>query len=399
MDIKSNRAALQAWLTLLRAPGLGAKTLRELVTREGDANAALVAARRGAHARIDDACRAWLRTPDMAVVEADLAWLGATGHALLAFDDADFPPLLNESPCGPAALFVAGDPSSLWRPQIAIVGSRNASQTGTANAAAFARALARSGFTITSGLAEGVDGAAHAAALDAGGTTIAVLGTGPDQVYPPRHQALSARIELDGARVSELPPGTPGRPQHFPRRNRIIAGLSLGTLVVEAGLRSGALITARNAAEAGREVFAIPGSIHNPLARGCHQLIRSGAKLVETAEEIIAELAPMALRLGADLRERLRSGAAGDIPEQAQPSREPVSRMRAPLATRSADADYARLFAALGHDALGIDQLAQRSDLTVAQLSSMLLMLELEGEVVAAGGGAYARRVGPASGV
>ncbi|GAA0713128.1 DNA-processing protein DprA [Dokdonella soli] len=388
MDVESNRASLEAWLILLRAPGLGAATLRALLARHGSAESALAAARRGEHERAADAaCAGWLRAPDAATIANDLTWLAAPEHALLTFDTSDFPALLNEIPSPPAALFVAGDASALWRPQIAIVGSRNASQGGLATAAAFARALAAAGFAVTSGLAEGIDGAAHTATLDAGDITIAVLGTGPDLVYPPKHRELAARIAMQGALVSEFPPGTPGQPTHFPRRNRIIAGLSLGTLVVEAGVRSGSLITARNASESGREVFAIPGSIHNPLARGCHQLIRSGAKLVETAEEIISELAPLAQRLGSSLRERLDAPQSAPLVVTSQPP---------PPGTRPATpprADYAKLFAALGHDALGIDQLAERTGLAVATLSSMLLMLELEGEVVAARGGGYARRV------
>ncbi|MEO7063111.1 MAG: DNA-processing protein DprA [Dokdonella sp.] len=385
MDIESNRASLLAWLTLLRAPGLGPATLRALVGAHAGIDAALAAARTGAHVRIDAACRDWLRAPDADLLNADLAWLGAADHTLLTFDEADFPSMLSEAPAPPAALFVAGDPTALWLPQIAIVGSRNAGHGGLATAAGFARALAGAGFAITSGLAEGIDGAAHAAALEAGGITLAVLGTGPDRVYPPKHHDLAARILRQGALVSEFPPGTPGHPSHFPRRNRIIAALSLGTLVVEAGVRSGSLITARNAAESGREVFAIPGSIHNPLARGCHQLIRNGAKLVETAEEIISELAPLAQGLGTCLRERLQMppsvAAAGDA----------LTRRTGP--ERARDPDYANLFAALGHESLGIDQLAERSGLPVAALSSMLLMLELEGEVVATRGGGYTRRM------
>lgn len=392
MDIESERAVLEAWLILLRAPGLGPATLRELLAAHGDAVAALAAARRGGLARASDpACRDWLRAPDADVIAADLAWLGAPEHSLLTCDAVDFPMLLCESPGAPAALFVVGDVSRLWLPQIAIVGSRNASQGGIATARDFAGELCRAGFAITSGLAEGIDGAAHAAALDAGGTTIAVLGTGADLVYPPRHRDLAARIRAHGVLVSEFVPGTPGHPSHFPRRNRIIAGLALGTLVVEAGLRSGSLITARNTTESGREVFAIPGSIHNPLARGCHQLIRSGAKLVETAEEITSELAPLALSLGAKLRERLQAPPTASGADPAAPRPPPRA---APA--RADDPDYARLFAALGHDPLRIDQLAERSGLPVATLSSMLLMLELEGEVVVARGGLYARRVGAA---
>jgi DNA processing protein len=374
MDVEADRAELEAWLILLRVPGIGPAALREALGRHGRAQAALAAARRGELGRADnDASRAWLRAPDLAQVQADLAWLALPDHVLVTFADADFPPLLREIPAPPAALFVAGDASALWRPQVAVVGSRHASQSGIANAQAFTRALVAAGFAITSGLAEGIDGAAHAAALDAGGCTLAVLGTGPDRIYPPRHHELAARVRGGGALVSEFPPGTPGHPKHFPRRNRIIAGLGVATLVIEAGLRSGSLITARNAADSGREVFALPGSIHNPLARGCHQLIRQGARLVESADEIVAELAPQAQALCEELRERLPLPAAAD-------------------AARTLDPDYAALFAALGHDAVGLDQLAHRTALPVATLSSMLLMLELEGEIVATGG-AYARRV------
>jgi DNA processing protein len=376
MDIESNRAETEAWLILLRTPGIGAARLRELIDRHRNAGSALAAARRGELSADAVDSRDWLRTPDREQIESDLAWLAADGHQLLTADSADFPPLLRDTPGAPAALFVDGDESALWRPQIAIVGSRSAGQGGIANAKNFARALCAAGFAITSGLAEGIDAAAHTAALDAGAITVAVLGTGPDLVYPVRHRELASRIAATGVLISEFPPGVPGRPENFPRRNRIIAGLALGTLIVEAGLRSGSLITARCATEQGRDVFAIPGSIHNPLARGCHQLIRQGAMLVETADEIIAALAPLAARLGAHLRERL--GTA-----------EPESVSIAPAAR---DADYVKLLDALGHEALGIDALAERTALGAPALSSMLLLLELEGEVAAEGGGLYVRR-------
>jgi len=376
MDIDSNRAELEAWLIVLRAPGIGASALSALIGRHGSAARALHAAQRGEASLDLSSCRDWLRSPDRARIDEDLAWLAADDHHLLTCDNADFPPLLRETPGSPPALFVVGDASALWRPQVAIVGSRSASQTGLGNARSFARALSTAGFTITSGLAEGIDGAAHAAALDAGGITLAVLGTGPDLVYPTRHRELADRIAKTGALISEFPPATPGRPENFPRRNRIIAALALGTLVVEAGLRSGSLITARYASDQGRDVFAIPGSIHNPLARGCHRLIRQGATLVETAEEIIAGLAPLAQRLGAHLRERL--DALDDANDGA-------------LSAPERDADYARLLAALGHEALGVDRLAERTGLPVPALSSMLLVLELEGEVAVERGGAYVR--------
>jgi DNA processing protein len=371
MDIASHRNEIEAWLILLRAPQLSASRVRELVERHGDAVRALDAARRGD--RVEHAVtRAWLRKPEREAITSDLAWLAADGHALLTIDGADFPPLLRETPGAPAGVFVAGDANALWQPQIAIVGSRNASQSGVANARTFACALAGTGLAVTSGLAEGIDAAAHEAALDAGAATIAVLGTGPDIVYPARHRELAGRIESNGALVSEFAPGTPGRAENFPRRNRIIAGLALGTLVVEAGVRSGSLITARYASDQGRDVFAIPGSIHHPLARGCHQLIRTGAMLVESADEIIDALRPLAVRLGASLRERLAESS-------------PVARpVRAP--------EHARLLEAFGHEALGIDALAERTGLGAPALSALLLDLELDGEVAVERGGLYVRR-------
>ncbi|WP_440224566.1 DNA-processing protein DprA [Dokdonella sp. MW10] len=370
-----------AWLILLRAPALGSAALRRLVAHHGSAERALGALRGGTAAReLDEATRGWLDAPDDARIDADLAWLALPAHQLVGWDDPDYPTLLRDIPGAPAALFVAGDASLLWMPQLAIVGSRAASAGGLATTRRFARTLAAAGFTITSGMADGIDGAAHEAALDAGGRTIAVLGTGPDLVYPRKHAGLAARIAAEGALVSELPPGTPGKAEHFPRRNRILSGLALGTLVVEAGLKSGSLITARCATEQGREVFAIPGAITNPLARGCHQLIRDGARLVETPEEVGASLASHAIELGDHLRERLGvmadAGAACDTGADRAAAHDP---------------EYARLLSALGHEACDVDTLAARSGLAVPALSSMLLLLELEGRVAAAPGGRYQR--------
>jgi DNA processing protein len=372
-----SRDQLDAWLALLRAPKLSARRLIEGLQRHRDA-ATLVSAGPGAW-------RALGFDPDndagllaQATFDAERRWLAQPQHHLIPFGSADYPPLLARSPDPPAALWVAGDPTVLWLPQLAIVGSRSATAGGLANARDFAATFARGGLAVTSGLAEGVDAAAHEATLDAGGSTIAVFGTGIDVVFPRRHAALAARIQAQGALVSEFPLGTAGQPIHFPRRNRIIAGLSLGTLVVEASLRSGTLITARCASEAGREVFAIPGSIHNPLARGCHRLIREGAKLVESAQDVLDELSPMARELGADLARRL------DAPE---PLPAPADRG---ASARRDDPDYARLLDALGHDPQAMDALTARTGLTVAALSSMLLMLELEGIVVTQPGGYYA---------
>ena len=370
----------RAWLTLLRAPGLGAAAIRTLLARHGDIVTALERAKREA----PEEARAWLTAPDSAQPDADETWLAATDHHLLVCDSPDFPVLLREIGSVPAALFVVGDPALLWTPQIAVVGARSASAAGLANARAFARAFALAGNTVTSGLAEGIDGAAHAAALDAGGKTVAVLGTGIDLVYPRQHAELAARITANGALVSEYPPGVPGHPKHFPRRNRIISGLSLGTLVIEASLKSGSLTTARYAAEQGREVFALPGSIHNPLARGCHQLIREGAKLVETAQEVLDELHGVGALLAEGLRERLAVTGEESLADTT----------RTATVIRSHDPDYATLLKALDHTPAALDELAARTGLPAAALSSMLLVLELDG-VVATENGRYALAPAP----
>jgi DNA processing protein len=361
MPLPFDEPRTRAWLALLRAPDTGPAGIRDALQRHGHVE----------------------RVPsppfDAALLAADLEWLRAPDHHLITCDSDDFPALLARIPQPPAALFVAGDPNLLWQPQIALVGSRNPSAGGRDNAVDFARELARNGLTITSGLADGIDTAAHRAALDAGLPTVAVLGTGADRVYPARNRALAQEIAARGALVSEYPLGTPAQRDHFPRRNRIIAGLALGTLVVEASLQSGSLITARLAAEAGREVFALPGSIHNPMARGCHRLIRDGALLVETAREIVETLASQAAQLGAALRERLRAPADAGTDE-------PVA-----ATDFGADPDYAKLWRALDHDPVPLDELVRRSGLTVAALSSMLLLMELEGHVSAAHG-RYAKR-------
>jgi len=286
-------------------------------------------------------------------------------HHILGWHEADYPALLREMPGPPLALFVIGDPAKLWHPSIAIVGSRRPTAGGRENAYAFATALARSGLAVTSGLASGIDGAAHRAALDAGGVTIAVLGTGIDEPYPRAHTGLYRQIARSGVVVSEYPPGEPARRGQFPARNRIIAGLSLGTLVVEAAQRSGSLITARLASEAGREVFAIPGSIHNPMAKGCHRLLRQGAALVETPEDITTALAPLAAQLGQTIKQRLQT--------ESPPPAAPVN----------GHPDTRRIWHALGHDPVGLDQLSERTGLPAATLSSLLLMMELEGRISA----------------
>ena len=374
-DGMSEHDDLRAWLTLLRAPGVGAVSLRAWLREAGDVAGALAMA--CDERRLAAKTRRWLRAPDEARLAADLAWLDGPGHRLLRCDEPDFPPQLGSMADPPAALFVAGDAAWLLRPQLAIVGARGASPAGLANARLFARALARTGLVVTSGLADGVDGAAHAAALEAGGATVAVMGTGPDRVYPRRHRGLAARITGQGTLVSEFVPGTKPHPGHFPRRNRIIAGLSLGTLVVEASVRSGSLITARLASEQGHEVFALPGSIHNPLSRGCHRLIRDGAQLVETVDEIIQAITPLARSLGQELARRLDETPG--VPQRAPSADDGDPRLR-------------RLLDALGHDEpLAVDTLSRRSGLDARAVSSLLLMLELEGRVASQAGGRWLR--------
>jgi len=294
-------------------------------------------------------------------------WLRDPQNHLISCGDDDYPELLAQISRPPAQLYVKGDPGLLHMPALAIVGSRNPTQSGARNAFAFARHLGSTGFCIVSGLAEGIDTAAHQGALDAGAPTVAFLGHGIDRVYPASNRDLAHDIARHGALVSEFPLGTHPDKSLFPQRNRLISGLSLGTLVIEAARRSGSLITARHAGEQGREVFALPGSIHNPLARGCHQLIRQGAKLVETADDIVAELAPLA---GHVLQNTLES-TTNDPPVKLD------------------DDEYLELKKYLGHDPISIDELVENSGLTIDQVSSMLLILELEGVVESLSGGRY----------
>ena len=341
----------------------------------------LVLARRAKAPRHDPMLQAPRDGVSIAALDRARAWLEHPHHHLVGRDDPRFPPLLRQAPHPPLALFIDGDPDTLWQPAVAVVGSRNASAGGRDSARLFADALCRAGITVTSGLAAGIDAAAHEAALAiSGGITVAVLGTGPDVAYPRQHARLRDRVAAAGAVVSEHPPGTPPRAMHFPGRNRIIAGLSLGSLVVEAALRSGALITARLAGEAGREVFAIPGSIHNPQTRGCHRLIRDGAQLVEHPDEVLAGIAPLAGRLA-------RSLGAGTTTADGPPAASRGVRTDRP----DGNSDHDRLWRELGHDPIPMDVLAERTGLTPAILSSMLLGMELDGRV-AVEHGRYARR-------
>lgn len=372
----------RAWLALSRVPGLGRADAIRMAAGMGGALAVVEAPdaelRR---AGLSGNQIAALRRPDEEALANDAAWLAGDGHALLTADEPDYPALLLRIPDPPPVLYVQGDPAALWTPQLAVVGSRNPTAGGRDNARDFCRYLARSGLTITSGLAAGVDGEAHSAALEAGGTSVAVAGTGLDRVYPARHRELAHRIAAHGALVSEFPPGTGVRREHFPSRNRIISGLSLGVLVVEAAVHSGSLITARHAVDQGREVFAIPGSIHNPLARGCHRLIRQGAKLVETAADIVEELAPMARELGGQLNsllEAARAPADADNVDAEDP-------------TAGLDPEQQKVLEAIGYDPTSVDRVAERTGLTPESVSSMLLIMEMRGLVAASGGGLYSR--------
>ena len=275
------RADLQRRLALAaRTPALNAERMQAIAHASADLEllerpdpAALAAA------GLTTKAIAWLSSPDAACIDRDLRWLESSRCTLVSSTDPGYPELLRRSPDAPAVLYVRGDAAALLEPQLAMVGSRNPTAGGRATAREFATAFARLGLAITSGLALGIDAACHEGALAGGGMTVAVLGCGLDTVYPRENIALAERVAASGAVISEFPPGTPALREHFPQRNRIIAGLAHGTVVVEAARRSGSLITARLAGAAGREVFALPGSIHNPLARGCHELIRQGAKL------------------------------------------------------------------------------------------------------------------------
>ena len=373
-----------ALLRLVLAGG-GVLARRRLLDSHADPAAALAAGARNWRTHgLDESQVVALQQDGGDALARSRVWLAQDRHQLLGWQDPDYPALLRRIPSPPLALFVDGDPACLWHPAVAVVGSRSPSAGGRDNAHDFAQALARSGLAVTSGMAAGIDTAAHEGALAASGPTVAVLGTGPDVPYPRANTGLHQRIAAAGAVVSEHPPGTRARPESFPARNRIIAGLALGTLVIEAAERSGALITARMASDCGRDVFAVPGSIHNPMARGCHRLIRDGAGLVESAPEVIAALGALAAELAEALRGRLgATTSVGMVPEVAD---------NPPVLPSD---DHQRLWQALGHDPTGIDRLVTRTGLTAAELSSMLLVMELEGHVAVEHGRYSRKRRGP----
>lgn len=364
--------ALHHWLLIAQQDWLDGHQLDRLLREFGSVGSLCSASRRDLRAAglSQEQCRG-LTEPVDSHLEHAADWAACAGNRLLPWTDEDYPALLREIPDPPPVLFVRGSSEPLLRPQLAVVGSRRATAGGCANAERFAAELAAGGFVITSGLAAGIDTAAHRGALRAGGETIAVCGTGLDQVYPPRNRELAGRIAVHGALVSEYPPGCGPRPFRFPRRNRVISGLAAGTLVIEAGWRSGALITARLAATQGREVFALPGSVHNPMARGCHRLIRQGATLVENTSDIVDELGGL---LGTFL-----------------PMIGQNATLRGHKVTVPGEPGLA-LLGDMGWDPVTVDELVSRSGLTAAEVSSMLIILELAGRVEPLVGGRFLQR-------
>jgi DNA processing protein len=380
----NDSVVLRAWCTLIRTSGLGPSTIRRLLAHFKHVADVVQAGPMHWGKVLGQASSTAYSLPDANLIDSDLAWLDRPGHSIVPWQSDAYPVLLSHTDDAPVALFVSGDVTHLAKPQIAIIGSRNASSNGLALAHDFATTLAKEGFTITSGLAEGIDSSAHQAALEAHAPTIAVCGTGLDLIYPDRHRKLAKQIAEYGALVSEYPPQTPPRAFHFPRRNRIIAGLSLGTLVIEAGKNSGSLITARCASEYGRDVFALPGSIHNPLSRGCHQLIRDGAQLIEHTDEIINALAHHLLPL------TQRPYCSDSKPWQALSNTEnKPDRHASQLAWQTTDPKNRLIVEELNFHSLTLDELSERTQLPVAELAPRLVNLELEGVVVAQWGGRY----------
>lgn len=361
------RGELGAWLQVQLAEGVGRSSARGLLAAFGGPEAVIGATPAQRRPFVDaEQERALAQPPDdfeRRLAELH-AWLdGGANRGVVSLAEPQYPTSLLQTADPPLLLYVHGRVDLLGAPSVAVVGSRSPTPQGEDNARAFAQGLSRAGYTIVSGLALGIDAAAHEGGLAGAGSTIAVVGTGIDRVYPARNRAMAHRIAEQGLMVSELPLGAPPLPEHFPQRNRIIAGLTRGTLVVEAALRSGSLITARLAAEAGRDVFAIPGSIHAPQSRGCHQLIKQGARLVDGVEDVLQEL---------------QSGSAPASADDAAVDRTPQD----------------PLLAAIGHDPATLDTLVARTGWPAGKLSARLLELELEARVVRLPGGLYQRRAG-----
>lgn len=354
-----NTEGLAAWLRLTLISGIGGETQRKLLAAFGLPEAIFAAGRLATRAVAGDRADLLFDVDPSEDIDRAIAWADQPGNHILTLADDAYPKALLEIADPPSLLYVRGNPALLQKPGLAMVGSRNATPQGEQTAENFARSLAGKGLCIVSGLALGIDAAAHRGALAAGGETIAVIGTGADRIYPARNKELALAIAEHGAIVSEFPLGTPSIASNFPRRNRIISGLSRGVLVVEAAPESGSLITARLAAEQGREVFAIPGSIHSPVARGCHKLIKQGAKLVETASDILEEL-----------------GNCSEPP--------------CPKITLEESNEHP-ILGALGHDPCNLDDLAERTGQSADQLLPELLLLELAGRIATLPGNRYQR--------
>ena len=358
--------SLENWLTLLHTPGIGPSTFHTLLDHFGSADAVLNASNSELSGMsLNNDTISVLNHHEKPDITADLDWASEPEHHIITFADERYPAQLKDLTDAPPVLYVRGDPDYLLQPQLAMVGSRNPSAAGRNTAREFASHLSDAGITITSGLATGIDGASHEGALQGLAGTVAVVAHGLDIVYPAQHQQLAQAISENGAVVSEMPVGTEPQRGMFPRRNRLISALSLGTLVVEAAVKSGSLITARLALELNREVFAIPGSIHNPMARGCHQLIRQGAKLVESVDDILEDLrfrapqiTPYPIKTHQDTPEKLKDRH------------------------NTLDPDHQKLLKCLAYEPASIDELVIRSKFSAAEVASMLLILELEGIIV-----------------
>jgi DNA processing protein len=349
-------ASLASWISLSQVPGLGNEGLRRLLQAYGSPDSVLQASVSSLSKHVKPAvAQAVVAGVDESAFSSVAAWLEDPLNRILTVADAEFPQFLLNTADPPLLLYVKGRLDLLNAKSLAVVGSRNASAQGLRNAEAFAKSISDAGLCIVSGMAHGIDAAAHLGGLQGAGSSVAVIGTGLDKVYPAANRELAHRLAQEGTIISEFPLGTPPLAANFPRRNRIISGLSLGCLVVEASVQSGSLITARMALEQGREVFAIPGSIHSPQSKGCHALIKQGAKLVENAQDILEELGYQST-----------AKTVGIAPEHP-------------------------LFVHLGFDPLAAETLAQRSGLTIGELSAILLQLELDGIVASLPGGLYQR--------
>lgn len=370
--ISDSGQEIASWVALSLMDGIGCVTLCQLLRRFESPAGVFAASKSQLKEVVDDKIASCIaKGLDQTAVAPTLTWLSNSHNHIITLADSLYPKSLLEIPNPPAVLYAKGNLDCLTRPCLAVVGSRNATPQGEKNAEDFSESLSRQGLCIVSGMALGIDGAAHRGALKAKGGTIAVVGTGLDIVYPAKHRNLAHQIATDGLILSEFPLGTPSKPQNFPRRNRIISGLSLGCLVIEANLDSGSLITARLATEQGREVFAIPGSIHSPVAKGCHQLIKQGAKLVESTEDILSEL-----RLSTEITSTLNTSPNGSLPKRTNTPSEANT-----------------VLDSMGFEPIHFDTLLSLTGLTVSTLSTMLTLLELDGKISPLHGGKFQRLV------